>query len=207
MKNSPSTSPGIRVILIILLFLSAVPEIRAQEESLLLINPAETRQSHAGFGAALAYYEGWLNAHPRRSEIYELIFGGLGLDILRVRNAYGYDPDMIGRVKEYMVAAEKSLGHPIQLLSSSWAPVDSLKQSGDRKGGGTIRYTSGEGGVVFDYAGFASWWKASLDEYAAHGIMPDYISLQNEPAWEADYESCRFSPRETINSKRHHCRL
>ncbi len=57
-----------------------------------------------GFGAALAYYESWLNAHPRKSEVYELIFGELSLDILRVRNAYGYDPEMVGRVKEGAVS-------------------------------------------------------------------------------------------------------
>ncbi|MDX2432226.1 MAG: hypothetical protein QNK35_14915 [Bacteroides sp.] len=197
MIRKPQTSAR---ILAILLLIPSLCSLRAQQETKLNIDPAETRQTVTGFGAALAYYEGWLNAHPKKSEVYELIFGELSLDILRVRNAYGYDPDMVGRVKEYMLAAEKSLGHPIELMSTSWAPVDSLKHSGDRKGGGTIRYTSGEGGVDFDYAGFASWWKGSLDEYAAHGIMPDYISIQNEPGWEADYESCLFHPRETINA-------
>ncbi len=192
--------PIIVSFLTILLLFPAVSTLSAQEDAKLNIDPTETRQTVTGFGAALAYYEGWLNAHPKKSEIYELIFGELSLDILRVRNAYGYDPEMVGRVKEYMIVAEASLGHPIQLLSSSWAPVDSLKNTGDRKNGGTIRYTSGPGGVEFDYAGFASWWKGSLDEYAASGIMPDYISIQNEPGWSASYESCRFNPRETINS-------
>ncbi len=193
-------SPKIASLLAILLLFSAVSTLSAQEETKLNIDPAETRQTVTGFGASLAYYESWLNAHPKKSEIYDLIFGELSLDILRVRNAYGYDPDMVGRVKEYMNAAEASLGFPIQLLSTSWAPVDSLKNTGDRKNGGTLRYTSGSGGVEFDYAGFASWWKGSLDEYAAHGIMPDYISIQNEPGWSASWESCRFNPRETINS-------
>jgi glucuronoarabinoxylan endo-1,4-beta-xylanase len=195
-KKTP-TSVGILVLL--LLFFSA-STLRSQAETKLIIDPTETRQIVTGFGAALAYYENWLNAHPRKSEVYELIFGELSLDVLRVRNAYGYDPDMVGRVKEYMNAAEASLGHPIQLLATSWAPVDSLKNTGDRKNGGTLRYTTESGGVVFDYAGFASWWKGSLEEYAANGIMPDYISIQNEPGWLASYESCLFNPRETINA-------
>ena len=197
MLKKPPTSVGILAILF--LFFSA-STLRAQADAKLIIDPTETRQTVTGFGAALAYYESWLNAHPRKSEVYELIFGELSLDILRVRNAYGYDPEMVGRVKEYMNAAQASLGHPIQLLSTSWAPVDSLKNTGDRKNGGTLRYTTGPGGVEFDYAGFASWWKGSLDEYGAKGIMPDYISIQNEPGWTASYESCRFNPRETINS-------
>ena len=187
-------------ILATLLLIPSLCIVRAQPSAILLIDPSETRQTHTGFGASLAFYEGWLNAHPKKSEVYELIFGELSLDILRVRNAYGYDPAMVGRVKEYMDAAKVSLGHPIQLLSTSWGPEGSLKNTGDRNNGGTLRYTSGPGGVQFDYAGFAGWWKGALDEYAANGIMPDYISIQNEPGWTASYESCRFNPRETITS-------
>jgi glucuronoarabinoxylan endo-1,4-beta-xylanase len=193
-------SPSIaRVLAILFLFIGA-SKMSAQAETKLIIDPTETRQTVTGFGASLAYYESWLNAHPRKSEVYDLIFRELSLDILRVRNAYGYDPDMVGRVKEYMNAAKASLGHPIELLSTSWGPMGSLKNTGDRKNGGTLRYTAGPGGVVFDYAGFASWWKESLEEYAAQGIMPDYISIQNEPDFSATWESCLLNPRETINA-------
>jgi len=166
----------------------------------LVLQVDQKKQSVVGFGASLAFYENWLNAHPNKSEIYEAIFGELSLDILRVRNAYAYDPGMVGRVKEYMVAAEASLGHPIKLLSSSWGPTDTLKNTGDRKNGGTLRYTIDEGLVKFDYAGFAQWWNRSLDEYEASGIMPDYISIQNEPGWSASWETCLFNPRETVNA-------
>lgn len=193
-------SPTIIRLLILLLFIAPLCRLSAQTENYLSINPAETRQSQTGFGASLAFYEGWLNAHPKKSEIYELIFGELSLDILRVRNAYGYDPQMVGRVKEYMVAAEKSLGHPIELLSTSWGPADSLKNTGDRKNGGSLRYTLEDGIVKFDYPGFASWWKGSLEEYAAHGILPDYISIQNEPGFTATWESCVLTPRESITA-------
>ena len=58
----------------------------------------QTYQTVIGFGASLAYYENWLNAHPNKSKIYQAIFGELSLDILRVRNAYYYDPGMVERV-------------------------------------------------------------------------------------------------------------
>jgi len=170
------------------------------ELSKLSITTDQTFQTVVGFGASLAYYENWLNAHPKKQEIYEAIFGELSLDILRVRNAYDYDPDMVGRVKEYMVAAENSLGHPIALLSTSWAPPGYLKNTGDRKNGGTLRYSLAGGSVNFDYAGFAHWWNGALDEYSANGIFPTYISIQNEPRWSAPYESCVLNPQETINS-------
>ncbi len=160
----------------------------------------QTYQTVIGFGASLAYYENWLNAHPNKSEIYQAIFGELSLDILRVRNAYYYDPGMVERVAEYMVAAESALGHPISLLSTSWGPPGYLKNTGDRKNGGSLRYSIGPDGVEFDYAGFAQWWNGSLDEYSAHGIFPTYISIQNEPDFSASWESCLFNPLETISS-------
>jgi glucuronoarabinoxylan endo-1,4-beta-xylanase len=107
---------------------------------------------------------------------------------------------MVGRVKEYMAAAENSLGHPIALLSTSWSPPGYLKNTGDRKNGGSLRYTLDGGNVKFDYAGFAHWWNGALDEYSANGIFPTYISIQNEPRWSASYESCLLYPQETINS-------
>jgi len=159
----------------------------------------DKHQTVVGFGASLAYYENWLNSHPNKSEIYQAIFGELSLDILRVRNAYDYDLGMINRVKEYMDAAEWVLGHPISLLSTSWGPPGYLKNTGDRKNGGTLRYTAGPGGVAFDYAGFAHWWGKSLDEYNSRGIYPAYISIQNEPDFSATWESCLLKPYETVN--------
>jgi len=46
----------------------------------------EKHQIIEGFGASVAWYEGWLTNHPNKSEIYDFIFCDLGLDILRLRN-------------------------------------------------------------------------------------------------------------------------
>jgi glucuronoarabinoxylan endo-1,4-beta-xylanase len=168
-------------------------------ESFSLI-PAETHQVVTGFGASLAYYENWLTAHPKKAEIFDVIFAELSLDILRVRNAYGYDSTMIERVVEFADAAENSLGKPIPILSSSWGPPKYLKSNNDRKNGGTLKYTTDGNGVEFDYAGFARWWDESLDEYNSNGIYPAYISIQNEPDWAASWETCLFRPEETVTA-------
>jgi len=165
------------------------------------IKVGETRQTMVGFGASLAYYENWLTAHPRKAEIYDAIFAELSLDILRVRNCCDYDSSMIGRVVEFAQAAESSLGKPIAILSSSWGPPGYLKSNNDRKNGGTLKFTESGSGIEFDYAGFAHWWNRSLDEYNAHGIYPDYISIQNEPDWAASWETCLFRPSETVDAK------
>lgn len=193
------TSTAIRLLTSVgILLLISMP---GKSQNRIITVAADTSyQTMRGFGAALAYYEGWLTAHPNKAEIYDAIFGELSLDILRLRNAYEYDPDMVGRAKEFVEAARTSLGHPIDVLVSSWGPPAYLKSNGDRRNGGTLRYTVSGGQVQFDYAGFAGWWSRSMDEYNANGIYPDYISLQNEPDFTADWESCRFDPSEKITS-------
>lgn len=157
-------------------------------------------QANVGFGASLAYYENWLTAHPNKNEIYEAIFGELSLDILRVRNAYGYDEGMVDRVSEFTQAAAKSLGKPIAVLVSSWGPPARLKSNNDHKNGGTLKYAVTGGKVIFDYAGFAHWWAQSLNNYNSRGIYPTYISIQNEPDYSDTWETCLFSPAETVNA-------
>jgi glucuronoarabinoxylan endo-1,4-beta-xylanase len=165
-----------------------------------VVDTASVFQTMEGFGASLAFYENWLTAHPHKDQIYEIIFGELSLDILRVRNAYDYDPGMVGRVVEFATAAEEVRGKPIPILSTSWGPPAYLKSNNDRANGGTLRYTAGESGVEFDYAGFADWWEGALDEYNLNGIYPAYISIQNEPDFTASWESCRLNPAETVNT-------
>lgn len=157
-------------------------------------------QTMEGFGAALAFYENWLTAHPNKDEIYEAIFNELSLDILRVRNAYDYDAGMVGRVKEFIDASEKKQGRPIPFLSTSWGPPPYLKSNNDRSNGGTLIYTITNGKVEFDYDGFANWWDKSLTEYKSKGLYPTYISIQNEPDYKATWESCLLNPFEKVNS-------
>ena len=172
----------------------------AQSDLDIVIDIDSKYQKVEGFGGALAYYESWLIAHPNKSEIYEAIFNELSLDILRVRNAYEYDPDMIGRIVEFYNAAENALGEPIKILSTSWGPPAYLKSNSDRKNGGSLRYNINGNNIEFDYTGFANWWNESLDEYNKNGIFPTYISFQNEPDYKASWESCLFNPTETITA-------
>ncbi len=202
MKRKRTKATGGKAGILLIILVNILLPARISGQSYLTVSPdtAVTHQTMVGFGGSLAFYEGWVTAHPNKSGIYEAIFGELSLDILRVRNAHEYLPGMINTVSEFVQAAEASLGAPISVLSTSWGPPGRLKSNNDRSNGGTLRYTVSEGNVEFDYAGFASWWQSSLDEYNASGIYPEYISIQNEPDWTADYESCRLNPSETVNS-------
>jgi glucuronoarabinoxylan endo-1,4-beta-xylanase len=189
-------------IFLFFIMIAGLQKVSAQTETVqnIQVNFDEEHQTITGFGASLAFYEGWLTAHPNRAQIYDVIFKELSLDILRVRNTYGYDNEMIGRVKQFAAAAKNSLGHPIDIMVSSWGPPANLKSNNDRKNGGTLKYAVSNGKVEFDYAGFANWWNASLDNYNANGIYPKYISIQNEPDFKADWESCLLRPSEAITS-------
>jgi len=153
-------------------------------------------QELEGFGAAGAWYEGWLTAHPKKNEIYDVLFGQLGLDIYRLRNSYQLSDDwrsIMATSAEIIQAEEASLGHPIKIMISSWSPPVYLK-SNESTARGTLARHPGGG---YKYSEFAKWWADSLTEYARHGIHADYVNIQNEPEFLADHDSCKFTPAET----------
>ncbi|NQU84369.1 MAG: hypothetical protein HQ541_01285, partial [Mariniphaga sp.] len=117
------------IVLLCSVFMSNKIVAQSDDFELAQIRTDETFQTITGFGASLAFYENWLIAHPNKSEIYNIIFGELSLDILRVRNAYGYDSDMINRVSQFAQAARNSLGKPIDIMVTSWGPPAYLKSN------------------------------------------------------------------------------
>jgi glucuronoarabinoxylan endo-1,4-beta-xylanase len=85
---------------------------------------------------------------------------------------------------------------------TSGSPPAALKANADRFCGGnpeTCTLRSVPGGS-FDYEGFAAYWRASLEAYARGGILPDYVSIQNNPNWlppaDNPNEACHFLPEE-----------
>ena len=47
------------------------------------------------------------------------------------------------------------------------------------------------------YEAFAEYWNDVLDHLS---FKPDYISIQNEPAWiTPDWETCEWRPTETVD--------
>ncbi len=150
-------------------------------------------QELEGFGASVAWYENWLVVHPLRNEIYDLLFGQLDLDIYRLRNTYGLSSGNVDNSATIIEAAELSLGHPLKIMISSWSPPASLKNNNSTVKGTLIKGRSGG----YAYENFAQWWRNSLEEYAAHGIIADYINIQNEPDYLGDWDTCMFTPTES----------
>jgi glucuronoarabinoxylan endo-1,4-beta-xylanase len=150
-------------------------------------------QQLEGFGASGAWYENWLTAHPLKNEIYDCLFSQLGLDIYRIRNTYDISSGDITESAKIIQAAEVSLGHPIKVMISSWSPPAYLKSNASTAGGTLAKDASGN----YMYDEFARWWADSLDEYSKCGMNADYINIQNEPDWLADWDTCKFTPTET----------
>ena len=140
-----------------------------------------------------------------QKDFYDTAFTGLNLSLLRLGNWKQEDTTSITADAAIVKAGKERLGNRLKIEMSSWSAPATLKPSGDVNGKvngqkvksqNTLKTSSNDPYGKFVYSEFASWWKKSLQTYAAAGITPDYISLQNEPDMEADYEETLFEPTE-----------
>ncbi|MGA7156149.1 MAG: Ig-like domain repeat protein [Acidobacteriaceae bacterium] len=170
-------------------------------------------QTILGFGGAEAFYANYLDNHPNESQIMSALYdpvNGLGITFLRLANNYynytgtnatTFDPDD----PAIFTAATTALGAKPTVLMSSWTPPANLKSNNSLDGCTGVtngNCTSGFGtlaqvGGAYNYAGFGQYWLSSLEAYAALGVSPNYISIQNEPDFPATYVACLFNPTDT----------
>ncbi len=161
---------------------------------------AERHQTLEGFGASVAFnIDLAVGATP--ADLYRVLFPDLGLDILRFRNRHRRsepgDGDL-AQEAEILRRATEALGSRPKIMLSSWSPPAGLKANGQERCRGnedcTLRRENGH----FVYEKFADYWLESLEHYASLGIVPDYVTLQNEPDFiPPDWEGCKFDPTET----------
>ncbi len=153
-----------------------------------------------GFGAATAWFQDRITGDTPKG-IYEMLFPELGLDILRLRNRYErLEPGdkKLDDDKEIVERASKALGRPVRILMSSWSPPAALKASGKERCRSNKDCTLKKSNGAFVYAEFGEYWKKSLEHYATLGIVPEFVSIQNEPDFvPPDWEGCKFDPSES----------
>jgi glucuronoarabinoxylan endo-1,4-beta-xylanase len=138
--------------------------------------------------------------NPYSQEIFTALYDpqqGLGLTFLRIENAIRWytglplDP----RMPEFIQAATATAGKAPILVMTEGSPPANLKGNGTLNGTfandplNTLVKVNGQ----YDYADFAQYWMDSLKSYAAIGVVPDMISIQNEPDF---YGSVQFNPSE-----------
>ena len=173
------------------------------------IDTSVTHQTLVGFGAATAY-QSYLLA-GRTDDIFQVLFVDSGLDILRLGNWYQNqgqtdttatpfsDSNAVHIVQQATAARG---GTPPKILMSSWTPPAYLKSNGVTKppfgsGSSVPAGTLLQNGGAYAYADFGDWWARSLQAYAAEGVVPDWVSIQNEPDFfTSQWETCVFGPTE-----------
>ena len=55
------------------------------------VDPTTSYQTMVGFGAAVAYYDGSAMANAMSAQLFQTLFGDLGIQVLRVGNWYQND--------------------------------------------------------------------------------------------------------------------
>jgi len=145
-----------------------------------------------GFGAAVGWQADWLNAHPKRNKLYDILFKQLNLTSYRFSNTYLFNQRNINETAKIINNAQRILGRPLKIKVAAWTPPAFLK-SNDSLVGGTLKKNA-DGNFV--YKEFAEWWADSLFHFSKKGIDVDYVSIQNEPDTITAYDSCRLMPNE-----------
>jgi O-glycosyl hydrolase len=147
-----------------------------------------------GFGGAAVYEPADLINRSYREEVCDMLFKDLGIDLLRIRNTYGYPGGGYDFYATGQVVAEAKQRNPnIKILLTPWSPAAYLKSNDNINGGGTLK-KDGQGNYI--YADYAYWWADSIEAFADIGVHPDYISIQNEPDFETSYDSMKLTPVE-----------
>lgn len=174
------------------------------------INTSSAKQTVIGFGGGSVYYQNWIAnlSEDDQKDLFDTAFNGLNLSILRIGNWLQDESKDLSEDVAIIKAGKERLGDHMKIEMSSWSAPGDLKGSGSVKGSdangdttkASLKTASGDKYGAYAYTDFANWWKRSLQTYAAAGVTPDYISIQNEPDMFASYEETLFDPTE--NSKR-----
>ncbi len=209
MKFLPCVRPALRALLGLALATSACGGAEDPIRVSVVVDPTAPHQTLVGFGAATAYQANLLSG--RTDDIYQVLFVDSGLDILRLGNWYQNQPSTgttpstpFGDFDEVQIvkkATAARAGSPPTILMSSWSPPAYLKSNGmTRPSWGSQSSNPGtlvDTGGAYAYNDYADWWVRSLEAYAAQGVVPDYISIQNEPDFfTRGWETCLFGPTE-----------
>jgi len=168
------------------------------ESATVTVTPATKYQTIIGFGAGSVYYNNWVTAHKNKAAIYDTMFTGLGLSLMRMGNWNQDTTATLAIDSEIVAEGKKRMGSRLKIFMSSWSAPKFLKANDSINGGG---FTEAQNTLLkengaYVYAKFAHWWRRSIEKYQAKGMGPDFMSLQNEPDMNATYESTIFTKTE-----------
>lgn len=153
------------------------------------ISWSTVQQTIAGFGSSSA----WNNTGSVDGSQQQLLWSatdGAGLSMLRSR----IRPDTSSSSDE-ISAMQKAQAMGVTVWSTPWSPPAAWKSNNNVavivNGVDTMAYL-----LASHYQDYANWLKQYVINMASNGITIYAVSMQNEPNWSADYESCRWSAQQ-----------
>ena len=149
------------------------------DEPVFVVDVNDTRQQISGFGVSSAW-----TAQDITEQLAEQLFSvdnGVGLSLLRVRIA----PE--GTTWETQTAL-KAQAHGARVWAAPWSPPGEWKSNLDPENGGRL--------LDEHYGDWADRLASFVVDIAAEGVQLSALSVQNEPDYEAEWETCRFTPAE-----------
>jgi glucuronoarabinoxylan endo-1,4-beta-xylanase len=135
---------------------------------------SKTHQVIDGFGGSSAWSGALSDA--TMDALYKNGTGQIGLTILRSR----IDPNKSWSQEKSN--AQKAKARGATTFATPWSPPASMKTNNNVNNGGSIKST--------EWANYAAYLKEYID-YVGNDL--DIISLQNEPDWAPNYESCTWT--------------
>lgn len=175
-------------------------------EPVITFDSSTTYQTIDGFGGSIAFFGNWITNHEYKTDIYDLLFSELKPSVLRLRNHYDTDnefqtsSELMDTDREHVDAAKERLGSNFDILMSSWSPPKNRKASGEIVGveDFTLNTMKKTKAGAWNYSWMARHWLNSLLAYESLGVVPRWVSIQNEPDYtEVGLPSCLLAEEES----------
>jgi glucuronoarabinoxylan endo-1,4-beta-xylanase len=155
------------------------------EPVMVTINPATTYQTIAGFGGGNTM---WGTNFLTPAQIKTAFGTGdneLGLSIFRVRLS-----SVQSEWSSVVSTLQEAKKYDVKILASPWSPPASLKSNNNVIGGHLLPE---------NYGAYATYLNDFVQHMASEGVTIDAVSLQNEPDWSPNYESCDWTADQIYN--------
>lgn len=185
--------------LMVLVAFCMFPSTAVYAETDITVSPQKEFQAIEGIGGSIVYYLDWLTTHKNKEELYDTLFNGLGLTAFRMANWAQAENANLTYDAEIVREGRLRRGNGFTFIMSSWTAPASLKSNNSLKGNGngSVKASLKKENGRFVYDKFGDWWRSSLEQYKNVGVVPDYVSIQNEIDCDADYESMVLKTTET----------
>ncbi|MEM3104932.1 MAG: glycoside hydrolase [Candidatus Bathyarchaeia archaeon] len=196
------------LIVFLIVFLTFIYSEITKGKATITIDGYVIYQEIEGFGGAGAYYESLIRnlREPQRSEVLDLLFSELGINIYRLRvwtriepENDDNDPNNFNWSRFYFSSASDAQVWTAQqakargvtkFMASVWSPPGWMKNTGREPGGGYL--------LPEMYQEFAEFLAAYIIGYKEKfGIEIGWISIQNEPDFSTEvWETCTYTPEQ-----------